>query len=137
MKFFFKRKDGGPESRVTGYWLFESKRLGSICLLKFEDGSRDAYHSHAFNSINWIVKGRVAELELRDEYIQDKRLEVVEVRKASWRPWVVVRNCLHRVYSFGTTWVLSFRGPWAKTWKEYIPATGETITLTSGRKRVD
>ena len=50
MRLFFKSKDGGPDSSVTGYWLIESKKLFSIVLLKFDGRSREAYHTHAFNA---------------------------------------------------------------------------------------
>lgn len=125
MKFFRKAKDGGPKSTVTGYWLAEIKSLFSIVLLKFEDGSRDEYHSHAFDSVNWILKGRVEE--------QFPHQELNQTLSASFKPIVTTRSRVHRVVSKGTTWVLSFRGPWAKVWKEYDPHTGKLITLGHGR----
>lgn len=127
MKILSKAKDGGPDSTVTGYWLIEAKKLFSIALLKFEHGSRDAFHSHAFNSVNWILKGCV------DEEHTDGR---VERRRAGLSPWYAMRNTFHQVFSNGTTWVLSIRGPWAKTWQEYDPGTGQTTVLTHGRQVV-
>lgn len=53
MKLLFKRKDGGQQSTVTGYWLIEWKNVFSIVLLKFEKGTREAYHTHAFNAFSW------------------------------------------------------------------------------------
>jgi quercetin dioxygenase-like cupin family protein len=126
MKFFAKRKDGGPESTVTGYWIAEIKSLFSVVLLKFENGSRDAYHSHAFNSLNWVLKGRVVEYLLGGE-AWEYNPEIF--------PVVTKRDTFHRVVSEGTTWVLSLRGPWAKTWQEFIPGKGFQ-TLTHGRKVV-
>ena len=61
MKFLFKAKDGGPESKVTGYWLIESKRWFSIALLRFDEGSREAFHTHAFNAISWVLWGELLE----------------------------------------------------------------------------
>lgn len=49
------------------------------------------------------------------------------------RPVVTKRKTFHRVVSEGTSWVLSFRGPWSKTWREYDPASGNTTTLGHGR----
>lgn len=125
MKFFAKRKDGGPESTVTGYWLFEIKKLASVALLKFEDGSRDAYHSHAFDSLNWVLSGRVIE-----KHFDGRRVE----HRPSLRPVVTRRDTLHKVVSKGTTWVLSLRGPWADTWREFV--RGRFYTLTHGRREV-
>lgn len=127
MKLFRKAKDGGPKSTVTGYWLIEAKRLFSIVLLKFEDGSRDEFHSHAFGSWNWVLKGAVVE-----ELLDGGRL----VYDASVVPVVTPRNRFHRVVSSGTTWVFSIRGPWSKTWREFDPKTGQFSTLTHGRVEV-
>ena len=124
MKFFRKDKDGGPTSTVTGYWLFEIKRLFSVALLKFEHGSRDEYHSHAFNSISWLLKGELLEQSL---YCWKKK------HFPSFFPIITTRSNFHRVYSNGTTWVLTFRGPWAKQWQEYDPGTKTYTTLEHGR----
>lgn len=119
-------KDGGPESRVWAYWLFAWKALFSIVLLRFEDGSRDAYHDHAFSCFSWVLSGRLSEIRIGwDE-------PGVYERRASWRPFVTRRTHLHKVVSHGRTWVLSFRGPWARTWREQLPSGAQRI-LTHGR----
>lgn len=127
MKLFSKGFDGGPDSTVTGYWLTEIKRLFSVVLLKFSHGSRDEYHSHAFNSINWVLKGRVI------EYTRDG--DVIMHGPSLW-PIITKRSTFHRVVSEGTTWVFSLRGPWKKTWLEYSPATEKTTVLTEHRREV-
>lgn len=126
MKLFKKAKDGGPESTVTGYWLIEAKKLFSVVLLKFEDGSRDAYHSHAFNSWNWLLGGRV-----REQHLDGSTKE----HTPGWKPIVTLRNTFHKVTSLGTTWVLSVRGPWSDHWMEYLPNEREFYELTHGRKK--
>lgn len=128
MKWFWKGKDGGYESTVTGYWLCEIKSLFSIVLLRFDHGSRDAYHEHAFNSVSWVLKGRLTEDLLREGCC-------VNVYTPTVIPVITRRETFHRVRSDGTTWVLSFRGPWAKTWKEFRIDEGE-VTLTNGREIV-
>ncbi len=125
MKLFKKCKDGGPESTVTGYWLVEAKKLLSVVLLKFENGSRDAFHEHAFDSVNWVLWGRV-----REEHIDG---HVVEHRPSLW-PVLTPKDTFHKVVSEGTTWVFSIRGPWRDTWREYVNDT--LITLTHGRREV-
>ena len=129
MKLFRKAKDGGPNSTVTGYWLIEWKRLFSVVLLRFDNGTRDDFHSHAFNSLNWVLRGNV-----REEYPGSS---VFTTYRPSWRPVKTLRSMLHRVRSIGTTWVFSIRGPWSKTWQEYNESTHEWSTLTHGRQRVD
>lgn len=127
MKILKKAKDGGPESTVTGYWLCEFKKMFSVVLLKFEDGSRDAYHNHAFNSLNWVLKGKVVEHLIN--YSVFKYLP-------SLKPIVTTRGRFHKVVSEGTTWVLSLRGPWHDTWMEFDEKTKAVSTLTHGRKVV-
>jgi len=132
MKWFFKGKDGGPASNVTGYWLFESKRFGSVVLLKFNRGSREAFHTHAFNALSWVFWGEIAE-QLQTSDSNDPMYNM----KASFKPVYTSRDRFHRVFGLtDKTWVLSFRGPWVKTWKEYFPVQNKYITLTHGRKRV-
>lgn len=134
MKLFRKAKDGGPKSTVTGYWLIEAKRLFSVVLLRFDHGSRDEYHDHAFGSVNWVLRGRVVEHVIDPSY--PWRKEVYDYWP-SLIPVVTLRSRLHRVVSEGTTWVLSFRGPWSRTWREYDPRSERFITLTDGRRVVD
>lgn len=126
MKLFYKGKDGGDESLVYGYWLIEIKWLFSIVLLRFEDGTREAYHNHAFNCFSWLLWGKLIEYHL----------------DGGWRaytpspiPFGTYRDTFHKVRSVGRSWVLSFRGPWSKTWKESID--GEQRTLTHGRQIVE
>jgi hypothetical protein len=127
MKLFSKGKDGGPDSTVTGYWLIEIKGLFSIVLLKFENGSRDEFHNHAFNSVNWVLKGEVHEDDLGGGG---------RIYKSSWKPVKTLRRTFHRVRSIGTTWVFSIRGPWDHHWMEWSPKTKEYTMLTHGRKIV-
>lgn len=101
------RKDGGPESHVTMIG-FEIKWLFSVLLLRFGDGSREAYHSHAFNSRSLLLTGRLEEWH-------------TDGRENKYLPGSVIRtprHTFHKVYSFGTSWVLTLRGPWSKYWYE-------------------
>jgi len=131
MRLFHIGKDGGPYSTVTGYWLIELKRLFSIALLKFENGSRDEYHSHAFNSISWVLSGRLEERLHEDPY------KVPKFYLPSFRPILTKRTTFHRVESEGTTWVFTLRGPWAKQWAEYNPFKGKYAVLSHGRRVVE
>src|ERR1041385_3430754 len=119
MKLFYRGKDGGPESSVTGWWLIEAKKMFSIALLKFEGASREAYHDHAFNSISWVLRG----FGLYESFLKGGSRYLFP----SWRPVVTSRDTFHKVSSIGTTWVLTFRGPWSETWHEHVG--GEEITL--------
>lgn len=127
MKLFSWAKDGGKESHVDGFFIVEIKSLFSIVLLHFGNGTREAFHSHAFNALTWIVKGKFEEHNLDGRVI---------TFKPSLKPKYTPRKTFHKVMSIGETWALSFRGPWVDKWREYIPATKKFVTLTNGRKVV-
>ena len=123
MRFLEKVKDGGPDSPVTAYVLVEIKSLFSVMLIHF-GGSREAYHSHAFNALTLWLKGRVYEFTP----FSDRQ-----------RPWYAgqwkytPRERFHRVVAHGIgAWAISFRGPWRDTWQEY--RDGSYVTLTHGRR---
>lgn len=127
MKLFHKAKDGGVESKVTGYWLIEWKSVFSIALLCFDRGSREAMHNHAFNAISWVLKGALTEWLPNGDPV---------CYHPSGLPIYTSRNRMHMVRGMADkTWVLTFRGPWDNTWKEQFP-DGKEITLTHGRKEV-
>ena len=127
MKFCKYGKDGGPSSTVTGFWLVEIKSLFSIVLLRFDKGSRECYHSHAFNALTWWLIGEV------DEHHKDGN---IKRWKPSFVPKHTPRSCFHKVFANKTTWALSIRGPWSNIWHEFYPKENLDITLTHGRKQV-
>lgn len=127
MKIFNKSKDGGPESPVDAYFLIEWKSLFSIALLKFKDGRRENYHSHAFNAYTWFLTGDLVEEDANGAYRAYKRSIV---------PKYTPRSKTHRVLSLGDSWCLTIRGPWKDTWTEYDKQQDKHITLTHGRKVV-
>ena len=120
-------KDGGPKSRVDGFWLIRAKSLFTIALLRFDRGSREAYHSHAFNCISWVLSGGL------EEHMHDGE---VLIHRPGLKPIITKRETFHKVYGLeGSNWVLTFRGPWANRWRE-ITEDGRDITLTHNRVEV-
>lgn len=127
-KFMKVQKDGGPESQVTGLFIIAIKRLFSIVLLRFDGESREAFHTHAFHCLSWVLKG-----ELHEEMRDGRTYQLLP----SFLPFLTTRKDFHKVSSVGPrTWVLSVRGPWAKTWMEHLPLEGRDRTLTHGRIEV-
>jgi len=126
-------KDGGPESNVDGF-LFEIKSLFSVGILRFKDGSRDAFHSHAFNCWSWLFYGYLVEAFL------DTNDPRHSTRHKAPKFITTKRTDIHKVYSCGTSYVLTFRGPWKKTWIDVIEDDfGGWIVdrLTNNRQIVD
>lgn len=124
MRLMYWGKDGGPDSTVWGFWPIEIKSLFSVALLKFENGTRECFHTHAFNAISWVLKG-----ELYECFLNQRK---GPIHRPSWKPILTKRTDFHKVISFGRTWVLTFRGPWVDTWFEF--ANNRKTTLTHGRK---
>lgn len=134
MKFLQSASDGGKTSGVTGFFLVEIKPLFSIVVLRFKPGTREAFHSHAFNAVTWFLRGNVEE-----HRIDPTNPVAVTVREfgPSLRPKYTQRDNHHKVVSVGETFALSFRGPWADTWREFLPKDNRFVTLTHGRKEVN
>lgn len=131
MKLLWNAKDGGAESRVW-CWGIESKRLGSVLLLKFGQGSREAFHTHAFNSVSWVLSG-----ELKETQMFNGPVYCTMFHAPSWRPVHTYRETNHMVEGYAeANWALTFRGPWVDTWREFLPAAKRWLTLTHGRKEV-
>lgn len=110
MRLFQKTKDGGPESPVDAFFLFESKRLGSVALLRFNKGGREAYHTHAFHALTWFFSGDLTE----ENYDGTER-----IYRRSLIPKFTSRTKNHRVRADSTSWCFTVRGPWNKTWTEH------------------
>lgn len=123
-------KDGGPKSRVEGFWFIRIKWLCTVALLRFGEGSREAFHSHAFNSWSWLLTGSLM------EHVITGASGRVTTYEPSWRPIRTLRTTLHKVYGLcDSNWVLTFRGPWADTWEE-IDEKGDLVVLTHNRVEV-
>tara|TARA_R110000824_G_scaffold273240_1_gene461729 strand:- start:115 stop:543 length:429 start_codon:yes stop_codon:yes gene_type:complete len=130
--FFKYSSDGGENSGVTGFWIIEWKYLFSIVILRFDKGTKEAYHSHDFNAITWWLYGSVTEHILHVPKL-DRALKTEII---NWYPSLIPkytpREHLHKIEATEITYALSFRGPWSDRWKENI--NGEIISLTHGRK---
>lgn len=123
-KYLTKSHDGGPDSGVTGYWLIEAKSLFSIVLLHFRPGTREAFHTHAFNALSLWLWGRVTEC----------RLGGIKKPYRAGQVKYTPRNRFHKIVAHGHVWCLSIRGPWVDTWYEW--KAGSLVRLTHGRKVV-
>lgn len=125
MKLFSKCKDGGPKSPVDAYFLIESKRLGSIVLLKFNRGAREEFHTHAFNAWTWFLCGDLTEQDVDGTFLRyTKKL----------LPKSTPREKFHRVVAKRDSWCFTIRGPWVKNWMEYNDQSKIRTTFSWGRK---
>lgn len=126
-RFFTTRRDGGPTSTVMGYWLAEIKTMFTVAVLRFDRGTREAFHGHAFNSVSWVLTGGL------EEVMYDG---TIKVHRPSLLPVVTRRKTFHKVIGLAEhTWVLTFRGPWSNKWYE-IDEAGKRVVLTHGRYEI-
>ena len=125
-RMFYRKHDGGSQSGVRGYFLIEWKPLFSIGLLNFSEGSREAYHNHAFPAITFWIKGSVIEKKLNGSYSLFKGFPS--------RPKYTPRSNCHKVIGLENSWAFTIRGVWNKTWFEIRDE--KKITLKHGREFV-
>ncbi len=126
--------DGGEKSGVRGFFLVEIKGWFSIVILKFNSGTREAYHNHAFNAYTWWLKGDVVEEKLVFDGVRTMMRQLTAYTpslKYKYTP----RDNMHRIRAGEKgAWAISFRGPWLDFWKE-VRGT-KLVTLTHERKVV-
>lgn len=127
MKIVKSAPDGGKDSGVTAYFLIEWKKGFSVALLRFNKGSREAFHSHAFNALTWWLKGKAVEI------LYPTKESIVWT--PSFKPKFTPRGNTHKITAKETTWALTLRGPWVDKWIEVKGK--EKTTLTHGRKVVE
>ena len=109
MRILSLSKDGGPDSPVDGFFLIEIKSMFSIVLLRFNEGGREAFHTHAFNALTWFIAGDLEEEDYDGHFHFYSR---------SLFPKYTPRSKNHRVWANRTSWAISIRGPWTKSWTE-------------------
>lgn len=127
MRFFSKAPDGGANSGVTAYFLIEWKSVFSIALLRFDRGSREAFHEHAFSAITLWLKGQVRERVLHSIWPCETSYRYFSAGDVKHTP----RDLFHRIEAVKVSWALTLRGPWRDQWCEY--RDGKLVTLTHGR----
>lgn len=125
--FMSKKKDGGSSSPVDAYFVIEMKGWFSVAFLKFNKGSREEYHTHAFNAYTWFIKGFLVEEDVGgDLYVYGKSI----------KPKLTKKSKNHRVKAIEDSWCFTLRGPWDDYWTEYNDTKDETTTFTHSRNVV-
>lgn len=132
MKFLQWSKDGGPESNVEGFFIIEIKGLFSIAILRFNEGMRETFHSHAFDAVTLPVSGDMEEQSLVGDILRPPEVSVK--RYINWKWKLTPKSKVHRVKVNKTGYCLTLRGKWGKTWWEYNRKTQEFKLLGHGRK---
>lgn len=111
--------------------VFEHKRLFSIWIYEWEDvQDQMRYHTHAFNSIAFLLKGRYSQRRLTKD--GTTVLDAITSRKPRFLP----RNYCHKIVGAekGTKSIV-FAGPWSPYWAEFFEDTDYWVVYSWGRKK--
>lgn len=122
--FFSKAKDGGHNSPVDAYFLIEWKGLFSVALLKFNKGTRENFHTHAFDAYTWFLKGDLVEEDVDGTLYNYSR---------QFKPKLTKKGKNHRVVAKEDSWCFTLRGAWQDEWTEYNRKDDVTTVFTHGR----
>jgi hypothetical protein len=134
MFFKWNAKDGGPDSPVSFYGI-EIKCLFSIGVLKFSEGRRESFHTHAFEALTWFLSGSLEEQRLWSVSLYGTNVEFLSYTK-SLLPKYTSKDNMHRVLAKKESLCFTLRGPWAINWKEYEPIKRVITTFSAGREIV-
>lgn len=130
MKWFSKQKVALGEGYVTQYTIFEAKTFGGIWLYNWKTIDQMRFHTHAFSSVAFTLRGSYTEEVLNS----DGTVTTNEV--ANWlRPRYIPSGYCHRIQGARkNTWTIVFFGPWRKSWWEFFPDTSTWVQYGWGRK---
>lgn len=123
------------EGFVIQYTLFEHKKLGGIWFYGWEhvggdnDQGQCRFHTHAFNSICFTLKG-----SYRQEVIVNG-VKSEETVKKLFRPRLLKRNYTHRIIKAEPKTVTCvIFGRWMDHWYEYFEDSEIWVKYTWGRE---
>ena len=131
MIFFKKKEVSLGEGSVTQYTLFENKYLFSIIFYKWFTIDQIRFHTHAFASFAFLLRGWYWEKVLF------KGIEMTNfVNQPFWPRWLP-RNYCHAIENAKPgTLTMVLTGPWQKNWFEYFPDTKKWVKYAWGRKKL-
>lgn len=132
MIFFKKKRIELGDGHIIQYTIFESKYLGGIWLYNWKTIKQNRFHTHAFNSIAFLLSGNYLE-----EVITDGKIKTRLVNQ--WlKPRFLPKNYCHRILAASTnTWTIVFFGKWIPYWWEYFADTKTWVKYGWGRKVIE
>lgn len=132
MILFKRKRIELGEGHIIQYTLFESKRFGGIWIYNWKTIDQNRFHTHAFNSVAFTLRGSYTQ-----EVITDTGIEVQEVKR--WlRPRFLPRHYTHRILEAKpNTWTCVIFGRWSKFWYEYFDDTKTWVKYSWGRKKIE
>jgi hypothetical protein len=131
MNFLKRKRIELGKGHIVQYTIFEHKKLGGIWIYNWKTIEQNRFHTHAFNSYAFLLKGSYKEEVIIDGEIHER--EVNQILKPRFLP----KNYCHRILEAKPkTWTIVFFGRWDKYWWEYFADKDKWIKYTWGRNKV-
>ena len=132
MIFFKRKRIELGEGHIIQYTLFEHKKIGGIWLYHWKTIEQNRFHTHAFNSYAFLLKGEYTEEVITPEGKIEQR-----VVNQWMKPRYLPKYYCHRILEAKPkTWTIVFFGKWGKYWYEYFDDTKTWVKYTWGREKV-
>ena len=132
MKLFSKKRIELGDGHIVQHTIFESKKIGGIWLYNWQTIKQNRFHTHAFSSYAFLLRGSYTE-----EVIVDGKI-VQRTVNQRFKPRHLPKNYCHRILKAEPhTWTIVFFGKWIPFWWEYFDDTKTWIKYSWGRKVVD
>ena len=132
MKLFKRKRIELGEGHIIQYTIFESKYLGGIWIYNWKTILQNRFHTHAFNSYAFLLRG-----EYTEEVIENGEVKTKVVNQL-FKPRFLPKNYCHRILEAKPkTWTIVFFGKWIPHWYEYFQDTKTWVKYGWGRKVVD
>lgn len=117
------------EGHILQYTIFEHKKLGGIWVYNWKTIRQNRFHTHAFNSTAFLLRGSYTE-----EIIKDGKI-IQNVVDQWMKPRRLPRNYTHRILKAQqSTWTVVFFGRWMDHWWEYFDSSKVWVKYGWGRK---
>ena len=119
------------EGSVTQHIVFENKKLFSLIFYKWNTIDQIRFHTHAFSSFAFLLKGWYW------EKVMFNNIEMTNfVNQPLW-PRYLPKNYCHAIQNAKPgTLTMVITGPWQKFWYEYFPDTKKWVKYTWGREKL-
>jgi hypothetical protein len=132
MIIFKKKRVELGEGYIIQYTLFENKYFGGIWLYNWKTILQNRFHTHAFSSYAFLLRGSYTE-----EVIVDGKIETRVVNQ--WlKPRYLPQNYCHKILKAEPkTWTIVFFGKWMPFWWEYFQDTKTWVKYAWGRKVIE
>lgn len=129
--FFQKKEVALGKGSVMQYILFENKKLFSIIFYKWHTIDQIRFHTHAFASFAFLLRGWYWEKVLFN------KIEMTNfVNQPLW-PRFLPRNYCHAIQNAKPgTLTMVIAGPWQKHWYEFFPDTNVWRKYGWGREKL-